>query len=134
MRDSVSGFILPGKNTDEELNGELDEEFSDSDEPVAIDELDDGSLGALFAVAETSEMPNTPETKDASEADDSPATDEFMVEDSEEMLDIGFVSPADAEPEVDEELEVDEEENLEDLEEFEAEIEAMLAEGDDKRN
>ena len=134
MKDSVSGFILPGKNTDEELNGELHEEFADSDESAAEDELDEVSLGALFAVVETSEIPNTPQTKDVNEADESPATDEFMVEDREEMLDLGFVSPADAEPDVDEELEVDEEENLEDLEEFEAEIEAMLAEGDDKRN
>ncbi|MDG1819466.1 MAG: methyl-accepting chemotaxis protein [Porticoccaceae bacterium] len=138
MKDSVSGFILPGKNADEELI----EAFADSDESEAIDELDDGSLGALFAVAETPNTPDspntlenldTPEAKDANEADESPEADKLFAEEKDEMLDLGFVSPADAEPEVDEELEVDEEENLEDLEEFEAEIEAMLAE-DDKRN
>ena len=44
MKDSVSGFILPGKNADEDL--------AEGEEAMAVDELDDGSLGELFAVAD----------------------------------------------------------------------------------
>ena len=131
MKDSVSGFILPGKNTDEEI--------VDSDEPAALDELDDGSLGDLFAVAEATSEENI---ESPTEADDS---DEIFNQDKAEMLDLGFVSPdiveseqeldRELDKELDEDLEVDEGEEHEQLEEFEAEIEAMLTEGDDdKRN
>jgi twitching motility protein PilJ len=127
MKDSVSGFILPGKDSDQEP--------VDSDEPVALDELDDGSLGAMFAVADE------PDNQD-SEADNSAETDnfdsdEFAFNDTDEKLNLDFASSVDteSEQELDEELEVDEGEELENLEEFEAEVEAMLAEGDDdKRN
>ena len=131
MKDSVSGFILPSKNTDEEI--------VDSDEPAALDELDDGSLGDLFAVAEATSEENI---ESPTEADDS---DEIFNQDKAEMLDLGFVSPdiveseqeldRELDKELDEDLEVDEGEEHEQLEEFEAEIEAMLTEGDDdKRN
>jgi twitching motility protein PilJ len=131
MKDSVSGFILPGKNTDEEI--------VDSDEPAALDELDDGSLGDLFAVAEATSEENI---ESPTEADDS---DEIFNQDKAEMLDLGFVSPdiveseqeldRELDKELDEDLEVDEGGEHEQLEEFEAEIEAMLTEGDDdKRN
>ena len=131
MKDSVSGFILPSKDTDEEI--------VDSDEPAALDELDDGSLGDLFAVAEATSEENI---ESPTEADDS---DEIFNQDKAEMLDLGFVSPdiveseqeldRELDKELDEDLEVDEGEEHEQLEEFEAEIEAMLTEGDDdKRN
>ena len=135
MKDSVSGFILPGKD--------IDEEMVDSDNPVALDELDDGSLGDLFAVAEA---PENNSIDEPAQIDDS---EEAFIRDNAEMLDLGFVSPGKAEagPELDEDLnkdldkepdedlEVDEGEELEQLDEFEAEIEAMLTEAeDDKRN
>jgi hypothetical protein len=131
MKDSVSGFILPGKD--------FDQEPVDSDEPVALDELDDGSLGALFAVADE---PNNQDSEvDNSVETDNFDSDEFAFNDTDEKLNLDFASSVDAEPEldldeeIDEELEVDEGEELENLEEFEAEVEAMLTEGDDdKRN
>ena len=132
MKDSVSGFILPEKNADEGL--------AEGEEVMAIDELDDGSLGELFAVADE------PDNQD-SEADD------FDFSNSSEKLNLDFSSSVNAQPEseineqigseieagidreLDEELEIDEGEEIEHLEEFEAEIEAMLSEDDDeKRN
>ena len=132
MKDSVSGFILPEKNADEGL--------AEGEEVMAIDELDDGSLGELFAVADE------PDNQD-SEADD------FVFSNSSEKLNLDFSSSVNAQPEseineqigseieagidreLDEELEIDEGEEIEHLEEFEAEIEAMLSEDDDeKRN
>ena len=50
------------------------------------------------------------------------------------MLNLGFGSSGDAEQELDEDLEVDEGEELQHLEEFEAEIEAMLTDEDDRRS
>jgi len=132
MKDSVSGFILPEKNADEGL--------AEGEEVMAIDELDVGSLGELFAVADE------PDNQD-SEADD------FVFSNSSEKLNLDFSSSVNAQPEseineqigseieagidreLDEELEIDEGEEIEHLEEFEAEIEAMLSEDDDeKRN
>jgi len=132
MKDSVSGFILPEKNADEGL--------AEGEKVMAIDELDDGSLGELFAVADE------PDNQD-SEADD------FVFSNSSEKLNLDFSSSVNAQPEseineqigseieagidreLDEELEIDEGEEIEHLEEFEAEIEAMLSEDDDeKRN
>ena len=132
MKDSVSGFILPSKNDDKEM--------VDSDEPVELDELDDGTLGNLFAVAEA---PQDNIADEPAETDDS---DETFNQD-DEMFDLGFVTSGSAESEqeldeelneelnqeFDEDIEVDEEEELEQLEEFEAEIEAMLTEGDDDK-
>ena len=127
MKDSVSGFILPGKDADED-------EIIESDEPLGLDELDDGSLGDLFAVAEVPE-------DNIDEVEETDSSDEAFDQDRAEMLDLGFVSPASTESEqtlheeLDEDREVDEGEEHEQLEEFEAEIEAMLTEGDDdKRN
>ena len=131
MKDSVSGFILPGKDSDEEP--------VDSDEPVALNELDDGSLGSLFAVADKPENQHSEEDKreETNEFDG----DEFAFNGTDEKLNLDFASSVDtesekeSEKELDEELEVDEGEELENLEEFEAEVEAMLTEGDDdKRN
>jgi len=132
MKDSVSGFILPEKNADEGL--------AEGEEVMAVDELDVGSLGELFAVADE------PDNQD-SEADD------FVFSNSSEKLNLDFSSSVNAQPEseineqigseieagidreLDEELEIDEGEEIEHLEEFEAEIEAMLSEDDDdKRN
>ena len=133
MKDSVSGFILPGKDSDEEP--------VDSDESVALDELDDGSLGALFAVADESN--NQDSEADNSEQTGNYDSDEFSFNETDETLNLDFASSVDAEPELDlneeidkdldEELEVDEGEELENLEEFEAEVEAMLTEGDDPK-
>jgi len=127
MKDSVSGFILPGKDADED-------EIIENDEPLGLDELDDGSLGDLFAVAEVPE-------DNIDEVEETDSSDEAFDQDRAEMLDLGFVSPASTESEqtlheeLDEDREVDEGEEHEQLEEFEAEIEAMLTEGDDdKRN
>lgn len=135
MKDSVSGFILPGKDSAEEP--------VEGDEPVALNELDDGSLGALFAVADGPK--NQDSEDDNSEETDNFDSDDFAFNDTDETLNLDFASAVDAEPEqalneqideeFDEELEVDEGEELENLEEFEAEVEAMLTEGDDdKRN
>ena len=125
MKDSVSGFILPGKDADED-------EIIESDEPLGLDELDDGSLGDLFAVAEVPE-------DNIEEVEETDSSDEAFDQDRAEMLDLGFVSPASTESEqtlheeLDEDREVDEGEEHENLEEFEAEIEAMLTEGDDEK-
>lgn len=125
MKDSVSGFILPGKDADED-------EIIESDEPLGLDELDDGSLGDLFAVAEVPE-------DNIDEVEETDSSDEAFDQDRAEMLDLGFVSPASTESEqtlheeLDEDREVDEGEEHENLEEFEAEIEAMLTEGDDEK-
>ena len=125
MKDSVSGFILPGESVDEALSG--------SDEPFDEGELDDGSLSALFAVAEVQDDHDISEASEPSEIQDYDS-DEFVINDEDEVLDLGHQSSDEADPEQepDEELEVDEGEDLEHLEEFEAEIEAMLAEGEDK--
>ena len=125
MKDSVSGFILPGESVDEALSG--------SDEPFDEGELDDGSLSALFAVVEVQDDHDISEASEPSEIQDYDS-DEFVINDEDEVLDLGHQSSDEADPEQepDEELEVDEGEDLEHLEEFEAEIEAMLAEGEDK--
>jgi twitching motility protein PilJ len=119
MKDSVSGFILPGKDTDEEVVA--------SDEPIALNELDDGSLGNLFAVAET------PENNHSDVPEESDDSDQAFIQDKSEMPDFNFVSPEITQPEqLDEDMEVDEGEELENLEEFEAEIEALLTENDQR--
>jgi twitching motility protein PilJ len=134
MKDSVSGFILPGKDSDEEP--------VDSDESVASEALDDGSLGALFAVAD---QPNNQDSEaDNSEQTENYDSDEFSFNETDEALNLDFASSVDAEPELDlneemvkdldEELEVDEGEELENLEDFEAEVEAMLTEDDDHKH
>ena len=119
MKDSVSGFILPGKDTDEEVVA--------SDEPIALNELDDSSLGNLFAVAET------PENNHSEVPEESDDSDQAFIQDKSEMPDFNFVSPEITQPEqLDEDMEVDEGEELENLEEFEAEIEALLTENDQR--
>jgi twitching motility protein PilJ len=125
MKDSVSGFILPAKGTDEEP--------VNSDESIDSDELDDVSLGALFAVADT--PIDDSEVDEVEETDDFDG-DEFAFKDSSEKFNLDFSSPDDVEQdqELNEDLEVDEGEDLEHMEEFEAEVEAMLTEDDDKRS
>ncbi len=134
MKESVSGFILPEKN--------VGEEPVETDDSAELSEMDDGSLGDLFAVAESPDngLVEQPAVVKSSK-------EPFLS--NAEILDLSFVSADSPEsaPEpgseqddefdkhLDEDLEVDEAEELEQLEEFEAEIEAMLTEGsDDKRN
>ena len=134
MKESVSGFILPEKS--------VDEEPVETDDLVERSEIDDGSLGDLFAVAKPSD--NNP----VAESTDVKSSKEPFLSNAE-ILDLSFVSADSVESspelsgeqdggldkELDEDLEVDETEDLEQLEEFEAEIEAMLTEGnDDKRS
>ena len=134
MKESVSGFILPEKS--------IDEEPVATDDLVERSEIDDGSLGDLFAVAKPSD--NNP----VAESTDVKSSKEPFLSNAE-ILDLSFVSADSVESspelsgeqdggldkELDEDLEVDETEDLEQLEEFEAEIEAMLTEGnDDKRS
>lgn len=134
MKESVSGFILPEKS--------IDEEPVATDDLVERSEIDDGSLGDLFAVAKPSD--NNP----VAESTDVKSSKEPFLSNAE-ILDLSFVSADSVESspelsgeqdggldkELDEDLEVDEAEDLEQLEEFEAEIEAMLTEGnDDKRS
>ncbi|UVW35057.1 methyl-accepting chemotaxis protein [SAR92 clade bacterium H455] len=114
MKHSVSGFILPDSNKN--LSPSTAEEV-----PLASEqELDDDQLGALFAVATDQESDHAKESAGSND---------------EQGLNLDFVASADMEQDFNEDLEVDIEDpdELLHLEEFEAEIEAMLSDGDDKK-
>ena len=114
MKHSVSGFILPDSNKN--LSPSTAEEV-----PLASEqELDDDQLGALFAVATDQESDHAKESAGSND---------------EQGLNLDFVARADMEQDFNEDLEVDIEDpdELLHLEEFEAEIEAMLSDGDDKK-
>ena len=114
MKRSVSGFILPDSNKN--LSPSTAEEV-----PLASEqELDDDQLGALFAVATDQESDHAKESAGSND---------------EQGLNLDFVASADMEQDFNEDLEVDIEDpdELLHLEEFEAEIEAMLSDGDDKK-
>ena len=114
MKHSVSGFILPDSNKN--LSPSTAEEV-----PLASEqELDDDQLGALFAVATDQESDHAKESAGSND---------------EQGLNLDFVASADMEQDFNEDLEVDIEDpdELLHLEEFEAEIEAMLSDGGDKK-
>jgi len=114
MKRSVSGFILPDSNKN--LSPSTAEEV-----PLASEqELDDDQLGALFAVATDQESDHAKESAGSND---------------EQGLNLDFVASADMEQDFNEDLEVDIEDpdELLHLEEFEAEIEAMLSDGGDKK-
>lgn len=126
MKNSVSGFILPSKVTQEAD----DEERADD-----AQDLDDKALGAMFAVAAAPEVMATASAGMDAESDFLPEDydeEDFVVGD--ENLDLGFVASVDAEDNFDEDLEVEDEDELLHLEEFEAEIEAMLSSNETKRS
>ena len=126
MKNSVSGFILPSKMTQEAD----DEERADD-----AQDLDDKALGAMFAVAAAPEVMATASAGMDAESDFLPEDydeEDFVVGD--ENLDLGFVASVDAEDNFDEDLEVEDEDELLHLEEFEAEIEAMLSSNETKRS
>ena len=124
MKHSVSGFILPGSDNNQGLS-EAAEPSSDPDSELDRD-LDDDQLGAMFAVAADPQ----PEEQEL-------VSEELLTEDyvDREGLNLDFVASADLDQEFNEDLEVDAEdpEELLHLEEFEAEIEAMLSDGSDKK-
>ncbi|ETN93674.1 Methyl-accepting chemotaxis protein 4 [Gammaproteobacteria bacterium MOLA455] len=114
MKHSVSGFVLPDSNKN--LSPSTAEEVPLGPEQA----LDDDQLGALFAVATDQEPDHAKESSDSND---------------EQGLNLDFVASADMEQDFNEDLEVDIEDpdELLHLEEFEAEIEAMLTDGDDKK-
>ncbi len=114
MKHSVSGFVLPDSNKN--LSPSTAEEIPLGPEQA----LDDDQLGALFAVATDQEPDHAKESADSND---------------EQGLNLDFVASADMEQDFNEDLEVDIEDpdELLHLEEFEAEIEAMLTDGDDKK-
>jgi twitching motility protein PilJ len=126
MKHSVSGFILPGSRRGE---GAADSDSSTLDgEPnqeIDPDQLDDDQLGAMFAVATDTEI-DEEETAFAEEADQDA---------DDEMFDLDFDSDQQTDRETSHYLKVDidDEDELVHLEEFEAEIEAMLTDGGDKK-
>ncbi len=126
MKHSVSGFILPGSRRGE---GATDSDSSTLDgEPnqeIDPDQLDDDQLGAMFAVATDTEI-DEEETAFAEEADQDA---------DDEMFDLDFDSDQQTDRETSHYLKVDidDEDELVHLEEFEAEIEAMLTDGGDKK-
>ena len=126
MKNSVSGFILPSKMTQEADDEELADDAQD---------LDDKALGAMFAAAAAPEVMATASAGMDAESDFLPEDydeEDFVVGD--ENLDLGFVASVDAEDNFDEDLEVEDEDELLHLEEFEAEIEAMLSSNETKRS
>ena len=126
MKNSVSGFILPSKMTQ---SIDVTERAGDPRH------LDDKALGAMFAVASAPEALASASAGLDAESDFLPEDydeDEFVVGD--ENLDLGFVASLDAEDNFDEDLEVEDEDELLHLEEFEAEIEAMLSSNNTKRS
>ncbi len=126
MKNSVSGFILPSKMTQEADDEELADDAQD---------IDDKALGAMFAAAAAPEVMATASAGMDAESDFLPEDydeEDFVVGD--ENLDLGFVASVDAEDNFDEDLEVEDEDELLHLEEFEAEIEAMLSSNETKRS
>jgi twitching motility protein PilJ len=123
MKHSVSGFILPD-STKNGLLRESEETSSESSISENQEELDDDQLGAMFAVA--------------TEADVDPQgtlSEEPGVSNDREPLNLNFAASAELHQDFNEDLEVDAEdpEELLHLEEFEAEIEAMLTDADDRK-
>ena len=117
MKDSVSGFILPGTD-EEERPGELDQDESDE-----LGELDDGSLGALFAVAEGPADSDLDSTENAE-------VENTYEDESDELLDLSFTSADESQKE----LQTQDDEELENFDELEQEVEAMLTEEDHKHS
>jgi twitching motility protein PilJ len=123
MKHSVSGFILP----DSTKNGLLRDSEETSLEHASSEhqeELDDDQLGAMFAVA--------------AEADVDPQetlSEDPDVSNGREPLNLNFAASAELHQDFNEDLEVDAEdpEELLHLEEFEAEIEAMLTDEGDRK-
>ena len=125
MKHSVSGFILPGSN-----NNQPETELGGTDSEIGTQEpLDDDQLGAMFAVADE------PELDQGKAFNEELSSDESSQSDQEDELNLNFVASADIEQDFNEDLEVDAEdpEELLHLEEFEAEIEAMLSDGGDNK-
>tara|TARA_B110000902_G_scaffold266891_2_gene356719 strand:- start:2486 stop:2938 length:453 start_codon:yes stop_codon:yes gene_type:complete len=120
MKHSVSGFILPDSDKNQSLN-EAQESDSDLDK-----DLDDDQLGAMFAVA------TDPQPEQEEGVTEQPFTEDYA---DSEGLNLDFVASNDLDEDFNEDLEVDIEdpEELLHLEEFEAEIEAMLSDGGDKK-
>ena len=118
MKHSVSGFILPDTSKDEAPN----EQQNIASE--AEKELDDDQLGAMFAVATDTES-------DQAEA----VNGESIASTDDDRLNLDFVANADIDQHFNEDIEVDAEdpEELLHLEEFEAEIEAMLSDEESKK-
>lgn len=117
MKNSVSGFILPGKDEDEEQD-QVEQDESDS-----LEKLDDSSLGALFAVAE-------PPGESSVDNGDNSEVDSYLEAESDELLDLGFTSVAESE----QDLQADGDEELENFDELEQEVEAMLTEEEHKHS
>jgi len=131
MKHSVSGFILPGSRH-EAQSYEYSREES---EPISPDQLDDDKLAAMFAVA------SEPDSQYA-DIDAEVFGEDAQVEGrsdigDERLMNSHFdsASLADGELSQEKELEVDidEDDDLLHLEEFEAEIEAILSDGEGKR-
>ena len=117
MKDSVSGFILPGTD-EEEQPEELDQDESDE-----LSELDDGSLGALFAVAEGPADSDLDSTENAE-------VENTYEDESDELLDLSFTSADESQKE----LQTEDDEELENFDELEQEVEAMLTEEEHKHS
>ena len=134
MKHSVSGFILPDSNANQgeaELDGGDSENGTETAEP-----LDDDQLGAMFAVAVEPELDQgKPLSEESRLSDDEDLNNESAQSFEGDKLNLNFVASTDIEQDFNEDLEVDAEdpEELLHLEEFEAEIEAMLSDGGDKK-
>jgi twitching motility protein PilJ len=134
MKHSVSGFILPDSNANQrkvELDGADSEIGTEAAEP-----LDDDQLGAMFAVADEPELDQGKHLSEESRlSDDEDLNKESAQSFEGDKLNLNFVASTDIEQDFNEDLEVDAEdpEELLHLEEFEAEIEAMLSDGGDKK-
>ena len=128
MKHSVSGFILPGSRRGESA---ADIDSSDFDgEPnqeIDPDQLDDDQLGALFAVA--TDM-------DAEEVDESESAESGNQNTEDKMFDLDFDIAQETDGDTSHQLKIDndDEDELVHLEEFEAEIEAMLTDGGGKKH
>jgi twitching motility protein PilJ len=123
MKHSVSGFILPD-STKNELLRDSEETSLEHASSEHQEELDDDQLGAMFAVA--------------AEADVDPQetlSEDPDVSNGREPLNLNFAASAELHQDFNEDLEVDAEdpEELLHLEEFEAEIEAMLTDEGDRK-
>lgn len=134
MKHSVSGFILPDSNANQgeaELDGGDSENGTETAEP-----LDDDQLGAMFAVAVEPELDQgKPLSEESRLSDDEDLNNESAQSFEGDKFNLNFVASTDIEQDFNEDLEVDAEdpEELLHLEEFEAEIEAMLSDGGDKK-
>ena len=95
----------------------------DQDESDQLSELDDGSLGALFAVAEA------PADSDLDDSQSIEAEETFEDE-GDELLELSFNSVDESQ----EGLQTEEDEELENFDELEQEVEAMLTEEEHKHS